>query len=267
MTLAGRPTVLEEIVAHKRVEVAARKRRRPPDAVAAAAAAARVKAARDFQGALAAPGLAVIAEIKGASPSAGTIRERYDPVEVARAYEAGGAAALSVLTDERYFRGSWEDLEAVARASDLPVLCKEFVVDPYQIDEAGAAGAAAVLLIVGILSERELREYLAQARGRGMSALVEVHTETEVGAALRAGADCIGINNRDLRTLRVDLETTARIRPLIPPGIVVVSESGFRRREQLEWAARVGVDAVLIGTALMAGGDPAASLRALRGVR
>jgi indole-3-glycerol phosphate synthase len=265
VTLADRRTVLEEIVAHKRVEVADLKARRPADQVAAAAEQA--PRPKDFLGALAAPGLAVIAEIKGASPSAGAIRERYDAVEVARSYEAGGAAALSVLTDERYFRGSWEDLRAVARASGLPVLCKEFIVDPYQIDEARAAGAAAVLLIVSVLSETELRTYLAHARGRGMSALVEVHDETEVGAALRAGADGIGINNRDLRTLRVDLETTGRLRPLIPPGIVVVSESGFARREQVAWAARVGVDAVLIGTALMASGDPAASLRDLRGVR
>lgn len=265
MTLAGRRTVLEEIVAHKRVELTQRKLRRPADAVAADAGHA--PAPRDFRGALAVPGISVIAEIKGASPSAGKIRERYDPVEVARAYEAGGASALSVLTDERYFRGSWEDLRVVAQASRLPVLCKEFIIDPYQIDEARAAGAAAVLLIVGVLSEAELRGLLDHARRRGMGALVEVHEETEVGPALRAGADCMGINNRDLRTLRVDLDTTARLRPLIPPGIVVVSESGFQRREQVAWASGLGVDAVLIGTALMASGDPAASLRELRGVR
>jgi indole-3-glycerol phosphate synthase len=265
LTLADRRTVLEEIVAHKRVEVADRKARRSAAEVAAAAVASPHP--RDFRGALAAPGVSVIAEIKGASPSAGAIREGYDPVAVAGAYEAGGAAALSVLTDARYFRGSWEALRAVAQAGRLPVLCKEFIIDPYQIDEAKVAGAAAVLLIVGVVGEDELRVLLDHARRLGLSTLVEVHTATEVGAALRASADCIGINNRDLRTLRVDLETTARLRPLIPPEIVVVSESGFERREQLVWAARVGVDAVLIGTALMASGDPAASLRELRGAR
>jgi indole-3-glycerol phosphate synthase len=265
LTLAGGRTVLEEIVAHKRVEVVQRKRRRPADVVAGEARHA--PAPRDFRGALAAPGVAVIAEIKGASPSVGRIRERYDPVKVAGAYEAGGAAALSVLTDERYFRGSWEDLRAVAQASRLPVLCKEFIIDPYQIDEARAAGGAAVLLIVGVVGEDELRMLLDHARRRQLSTLVEVHTEKDVSTALRAGADSIGINNRDLRTLRVDLNTTARLRPLIPPGVVVVSESGFARREQVAWAAGLGVDAVLIGTALMASGDPAASLRELRGAR
>jgi len=172
-----------------------------------------------------------------------------------------------VLTDERYFHGSWEDLRAVVQASRLPVLCKEFIIDPYQIDEAKAAGAAAVLLIAGLLSPGDLRAYLDYVRRRGLSTLVEVHTAEEVGAALRADADCIGINNRDLRTLRVDLETTARLRPLIPEGVIVVSESGFERREQVQWVERVGVDAILIGTTLMASGDPEAMLRELRGVR
>jgi len=257
--------ILEEIVAHKRVEVAARMARRSAGEVAAAAE--RLPATREFRAALASPGLAVIAEIKGASPSAGTIRGGYDPVAVAAAYAAGGAAALSVLTDERYFHGSWEDLRAVVQASRLPVLCKEFIIDPYQIDEAKAAGAAAVLLIAGLLSPGDLRAYLDYVRRRGLSTLVEVHTAEEVGAALRADADCIGINNRDLRTLRVDLETTARLRPLIPEGVIVVSESGFERREQVERVERVGVDAILIGTTLMASGDPEAMLRELRGVR
>lgn len=249
--------ILDEIVAHKRIEVAARRGRRPGGAEPAPPP--------DFRAALAAPPLAVIAEIKGASPSAGVIRGTYDPVAVAAAYEAGGAAALSVLTDERYFRGSWEDLRAVARASRVPVLCKEFIIDPCQIDEARAAGAAAVLLIAAILSPDELRMHLGYARRRGLAALVEVHTEDEVRTALSAGAEIIGINNRDLRTLRVDLGTTARLRPLIPDGIAVVSESGYERREQVVWAAQLGVDAVLVGTALMASGDPVAMLRELRG--
>lgn len=257
-------TVLDEIVDHKRGEVAARMARRPAREVAAAADTAT--SPPSFQRALAGPGLAVIAEIKGASPSAGAIRNGFDPVAVARAYEAGGAAALSVLTDARYFHGSWEALIEVAGATRLPVLCKEFVIDPYQIDEARASGAAAVLLIVAILDGARLREYLEHARGRGLHALVEVHTPDEAALALDAGADIIGINNRDLHTLAIDLETTARLRPMIPPGIVVVSESGFESRDQVVRVERLGVDAVLIGTSLMASADPAAKLRELRGV-
>lgn len=255
--------ILDEIVAHKRAEMAERQRRRPPGDVAAEAEGA--PAPPDFRAALRGRRLAVIAEIKGASPAAGVIRTGYDPAAVARAYEAGGAAALSVLTDERFFQGSWETLRAVARSSPLPVLCKEFVIDVYQIDEARAEGAAAVLLIAGLLDGRTLRGFLEHARGRGLSALVEVHTSDEVGVALNAGADIIGINNRDLRTLRVDLATTARLRPLIPAGVVVVSESGFERREQVEAMERLGVDAVLVGTSLMASADPAGKLRDLRG--
>lgn len=255
--------ILDEILEHKRMEVSARAALRSARDVAAAAEDA--PAPPDFIAALRAPGLSVIAEIKGASPSAGTIAEGYDPVAVARTYEAAGAAALSVLTDAKYFRGSWETLRAVAQASRLPVLCKEFIVDPYQIDEARASGAAAVLLIAAALRPEELRSYLAQARSRGLSVLIEVHTEAEVGAALDARADIIGINNRDLRTLRVDPGTTARLRPLIPAVVSVVSESGFETREQVAAVERLGVDAILVGTSLMSSPDPGAKLRELRG--
>lgn len=255
--------ILDEIVAHKREELVARKGQIHPRDVAAAADDAPPPP--PFIQAVAALGLSFIAEIKGASPSAGTIRDGFDPVALARAYQAGGASALSVLTDARFFGGSWEALRDVCQSSSLPVLCKEFIVDAYQIDEARASGAAAVLLIAAILSPDELRAYLEHARRRGLSALVEVHTETDVSVALRAGADCIGINNRDLRTLRVDLSKTARLRPLIPAGVLVVSESGFEHRAQVEQVERLGVDAVLIGTALMASPDPAARLRELRG--
>lgn len=256
--------ILEEIVAHKRSELAERISRRPHSAVAAAAALAAGRP--DFRSALTGAGLAVIGEIKGASPSTGTIRPDFDPLAIVRAYEAGGAVALSVLTDEKYFRGTWEMLSAVCGATVLPVLCKEFVIDLYQIDEARIAGASAVLLIVRVLEGAALRQAVAYARRRGMHALVEVHTAEEVHAALEAGAEIIGINNRDLQTLQVDLDTTARLRPLIPPGVVVVSESGFERREQVEQIAQLGVDAVLVGTTLMASSDPAAKLRELRGV-
>ena len=255
--------ILDEILANKRVEVAERLARRPPGDVAAAAEAA--PAPPDFAAALAAPGLSVIAEIKGASPSAGTIKAGYDALEMAREYEAAGAAALSVLTDARYFQGSWETLRAVARVTRVPVLCKEFIVDPYQIDETRSAGASAVLLIAAALEGRILREYLDHVHHRRLAALVEVQTADEVALALDAGAGIIGINNRDLRTLRVDLGTTARLRPVIPPGVLVVSESGFETREQVAAAERLGVDAVLVGTSLMSSPDPAAKLRELRG--
>lgn len=255
--------ILDEIVAHKRVEVAARMAARPARDVARAAA--RAGPAGGFRAALSGPGLAVIGEIKGASPSAGMIRNGFDPVAVARAYGAGGAAALSVLTDAEYFGGSWDALAAVCRATRLPVLCKEFIIDQYQIDEAKAAGAAAVLLITGILDGPALRRFLDHARGRGMDALVEVHAADEVAAAVDAGADLVGINNRDLKTLRVDLGTTRRLRPLVPPGVVVVSESGFETREQVSAVERLGVDAILVGTSLMRSADPGAKLRELRG--
>src|SRR3989449_2761686 len=195
--------ILDEIVAHKRAEVAARKAMRPSAAVAAAAE--RPRPARGFRQALSSPGLAVIAEIKGASPSTGTIRTSIDPVAVAGTYEAGGAAALSVLTDAKYFGGSWEALAAVCRACRLPALCKEFIIDPYQVDEAMAAGAAAVLLIAAVLHGAQLRRFLDDVRRRGMDALVEVHTPDEVAGAGGGGADLIRVNKPDVGSLRREL--------------------------------------------------------------
>jgi indole-3-glycerol phosphate synthase len=170
------------------------------------------------------------------------------------------------LTDARYFGGSWESLGRVCSASALPVLCKEFVVDAYQIDEARSAGAAAVLLIAALLDGAQLRDFLGRAGDRGLAVVVEVHTPDEAAVAVDTGAGIVGINNRNLNTLQVDLATTARLRPMIPAGRLVVSESGFSRREQVLELERLGVDAVLIGTALMASADPAATLRELRGI-
>lgn len=254
-------TILDQIVADKRIEVASRKsaRRGRDRAPFLRAAVGR------FRRALSGPGVAVIAEIKGASPAAGTIRTGFDPVFVARAYEAGGAAALSVLTDAKYFGGSWDALAAVCQASPLPVLCKEFIIDPDQIDDAAEAGAAAVLLITAILDGARLEALRTHARQCGLDALVEAHTAEEVATAVAAGAEIIGINNRDLATLRVDLQTAGRLRPLVPPGVVVVAESGYETRDQVVAVERLGVHAVLIGRSLMASADPAAKLRELRG--
>lgn len=250
--------ILDDIVAYKETEVAARIARQSRSDVAEVAT--RTPLPPDFRAALARPGLALIAEIKGASPSAGAIRNEFDPAAIAQAYEAGGAAALSVLTDARFFHGAWEHLAAVTEVSRLPVLCKEFIIDPYQIDEARASGAAAVLLIAAILDRPRLHVYLAHTRQRGLAALVEVHTAEEAALAVQAGADIIGINNRDLRTFTVNLDTTVRLRPHIPPGILVVSESGFATPADVA-RVRDHVDAVLVGTTLMRSQDPTAAVR------
>lgn len=245
-------TILDEIVAHKRVQVAERKAARP-----LAMLLAEVRTApppRDFKAALtdpAHPSPRVIAEIKRRSPLKGALRPYLDPAKVARAYEQGGAAAISVLTDARYFGGSLDDLRAARMAVSLPVLCKEFIVDPYQLFEARGAGADAALLIAGALNERELRDYRRLSEELGMTALVEAHTLEELEIAMGSGAEIIGINNRDLHTLTVSLDTTRRLAPLIPPHIVKVAESGIRSRADCEAVRDLGVDAVLVGEALV----------------
>lgn len=253
-------TVLDAIVAHKREELA--RSRAPLDAVRGQALGAPPP--RDFAAALRRGRCALIAEVKAASPSAGVIRRPFDPVELARAYEAGGADALSVLTDRRFFAGDPEHLRGVRAAVRLPVLRKDFILDPYQVYEARALGADAVLLIAAILNDAQLRELSALAEELGMAALVEVHTEEELERALACGARIVGINNRDLRTFQVDLEVTLRLRPRIPDGVLVVSESGIEHGEQVRRLAEAGVHAVLVGTALASAQDPARTLRALR---
>jgi indole-3-glycerol phosphate synthase len=219
---------------------------------------------RDFAGAITGPPVRIIAEVKRASPSAGTIRSDADPAALARVYQQAGAAAVSVLTEPRYFLGSPDHLVAVRAAVGLPVLCKDFVVDPYQVYEARALGADAVLLIVGAVPPPGLAALGRLAVELGMAAVFEVHTPAQVDEALAAGARVIGINNRDLVTLAVDLDTTSRVRPRVPPGVVVISESGIETEDDVARVCDAGVDAVLVGTALMASPDPGARLRALR---
>ena len=218
---------------------------------------------RPFGEALVRPGLSLIAEFKRRSPSAGEIRAGVDPAEVALAYEEGGAAALSVLTDARHFGGSLEDLRQVRAVCALPVLQKDFIVDPYQLFEAAAAGADAVLLIVAALRQVELSQLYDEARGLDLDAVVEVHGEQELETALTVDADIIGINNRDLADFTVDVQTTFELITDVPAGKTVVSESGISDRGTLEELDRVGVDAVLIGEALMRAEDPAAKVREL----
>lgn len=255
-------TVLDEIVAHKREEVAVARSAFSLDAVRARAAAA--PPARDFAAAVSGPPVRIIAEIKRASPARGDIRVDADPAAIARMYEQGGAAAISVLTDRRYFGGSDDDFHAVRGAVDLPMLRKDFVVDPYQIYQARALRADALLLIAGTVSLPDLVRLARLTDELGMTALFEVHTQAQVDEVLAAGARVIGINNRDLRTLAVDLGTTARVRPRIPPGVVVISESGIETADDIARVCREGIDAILVGTALMASPEPLAYLRHLR---
>ena len=220
---------------------------------------------RPFLAALRGPRLRLIAEVKGASPSAGAIRAGFDPASIARAYAEAGAAAISVLTDARFFHGADAHLAAVRRAVDVPVLRKEFVLDPYQVYEARALGADAVLLIVSILPGGALADLQELAADLGMAALVEAHTERDLERALAVGAPLIGINNRNLDTLETTFEVTRRLRPRIPPGITVVAESGIEDRAHIEEMERLGVHGVLVGTALMRAPDPGARVRELLG--
>jgi indole-3-glycerol phosphate synthase len=259
-------TVLDEILAHKREEIAAAKARLAPEALAARARA-MAEPTRGFRRALLAggPNPRVIAELKRRSPSKGEIRRDFDPVAIARAYEAGGAAALSVLTDERYFGGSLAVLESVRRATRLPLLRKDFVLDAYQIDEARVAGADAVLLIVAALPAAEIGRLREHAASLGLDVLVEVHDEAELDVAKGAGADLIGINNRDLRTFHTDLAVTERLAPRVPEGALVVAESGIFGREDVARLQRAGAAAFLVGESLMREADPGLALRRLLG--
>jgi indole-3-glycerol phosphate synthase len=259
--------ILDEIVAHKRVEVAEARRRHPFDELRALAEAAPPR--HDYTAALAGgvPGgeLRLIAEIKRASPSKGVLRQNVDLLGLVASFVAGGAHAISVLTDERFFGGTLQDLHRVTQYGSLPALRKDFLIDPYQVYEAVVAGASSALLIVSIVDEGELGELIALERSLGMEPQVEVHDERELERALHAGARIVGVNNRDLRTFQVDLGTTEHLRPLIPTDCILVSESGIHRREDVERLQRAGVHVVHIGESLMMSDDPALLIRQLLG--
>jgi len=229
----------------------------------ASATRAATDPVRDFTQALARPGLSLIAEHKRRSPSAGLIREDRSIEEVVGAYERGGAAALSILTEGPSFGGSLDDLRAARATARLPLLRKDFIVDSYQVQESFAAGADAILLIVAALSAEQLSALQAQALALGLSALVEVHDGDELEVALALGAPVIGINNRDLKTLEVDTARTFELLPRVGGAALVVSESGFSRPDQLDALAEAGVDGVLIGEALMRTADVEAACREL----
>jgi indole-3-glycerol phosphate synthase len=259
-------TVLERILAETRAEVERRKRELPLEALRSAPHGDGQRAAgeRRFRDALGGEGVGVIAEFKRRSPSAGTLRETPDLAEIVGAYERGGAVAVSVLTEGPNFEGALEDLRGARAACDLPLLRKDFVVDPYQLQETIAAGADAVLLIVAALGPAELASLHDSARALGLDVLVEVHDREELHRALEIGADIVGINNRDLRDFSVDLERTETLMDDVPAGVSVVSESGIAGAEQLRRLRERGVDAVLVGESLMRSEDPAAAVRALR---
>lgn len=256
-------TVLDTILAHKVEEIAARKARASAATVMAAARAASPP--RDMRAAVRRDTVALIAEIKRASPSRGVLSAAFDPLALAMIYAAHGAAAISVLTDERFFGGDLAHLTAVRAAVSVPVLRKDFVLDLYQVYEARAAGADAVLLIVAALDDARLADLHALIVELGMAALVEVHDEAELERALALGAPLIGVNNRDLRTFTVDLATTERLARLVPPDVTLVAESGIFTADDVRRMGTAGAHAVLVGEALVTAPDVAARVRELSG--
>lgn len=259
------PTILDEIVQTKRREVAEARRRMPIDELEAQAAEA--PPVRDFRAALAGPGpIQLIAEVKKASPSARVIRPDFDPVGIARIYQARGAACISVLTDAPYFQGHLSYLARIRASVAIPLLRKDFLIDEYQVVEARLAGADAVLLIAEILDDATMARLLERARGLGMAALVEFHDEANLPRVLAAGADLVGINNRDLTRFTTDLDQTFRLRDRIPPEVLLVSESGIRTRADVERLEAAGVSAILVGEHLMRADDVGLAVERLLGL-
>lgn len=261
-------SILVDILAHKRAELEAAQRALPPQELARRAESVAEPTRGLRRALLEAPRPRIIAEIKRRSPSRGEIRPGFDPVDCARAYAEAGAAAISVLTDERFFGGHLDHLEKVRQAVELPLLRKDFLVDAYQLDEARVRGADAVLLIVAAFSGSGAAEALAGLRRRaarlGLDCLVEVHDAAELDVALAAGADLVGINNRDLRSFDTDLAVTERLAARVPEGVVLVAESGIFTRADVERLEAAGAHACLVGEALMREKDLGVALRRLR---
>ena len=258
-------TILERILDTKRAELEESRKLHPLDEVVAAAAQAAP--ALSLAEAVGRGGIQVVAEVKKASPSKGVIREDFDPVAIAAAYAGGGAAAISVLTDSEYFQGSLDYLRAIREKVAVPLLRKDFIIDPYQVFEARAAGADAILLILAALSDQEAEPLAAVAEELGMDVLWEVHNIEEMQRVAAFSPRVVGINNRDLKTFEVSLETTRGLLPEVPADAVVISESGFFVREELEMMSDWGVDGFLVGEGLMRAEDPGEALRGLLSAR
>jgi indole-3-glycerol phosphate synthase len=252
-------TVLDKILAHKVEEVAHFKTVVPLNRIQEAAVTQ--PAPRDFAGALRRDKVALIAEVKKASPSKGVLVENFDPVAIGMTYAENGAGAISVLTDETFFQGHLDYLKAIRGATTVPVLRKEFIIDPYQVYEARGAGADAVLLIVMALEDGQLADLHWLVTELGMAALVEVHNEAELERALKIGATLIGVNNRDLRTFHEDIETTVRLAKQMPPGVTLVAESAIRSAVDVRRMGECGAHAVLVGEGLMKAGNIAEQVR------
>jgi indole-3-glycerol phosphate synthase len=246
-------SILEKIVSEKKREVEAKARRLPLAAIKERLAAR--KAPRDFAASLRGDNIKLIAEVKKASPSRGVLVRDFDPLALASTYAQSGAAAISVLTEVAHFQGSLEYLAAIRDRVSVPLLRKDFIFDAYQVYESVASGADALLLIAAILSPEQLASLLELSHSLGMSCLVEVHDEREMDKALQSGASIIGINNRDLNTFKTDIETTRRLRPLVPGGKIVVSESGISHGDDVIKLKAWGVDAILVGEALVTASD------------
>lgn len=257
-------TILDKLADAARVRVAENKKKKPTEVLKKEAESLSADTGFPFEKALAAPGISFICEVKKASPSKGLIAVDFPYLEIARQYECAGAAAISVLTEPEYFLGSDGYLQEIAEDVSIPVLRKDFTVDEYQIYEAKLLGASAVLLICAILSDEELCQFLKTAHSLGLSALVEAHDEEEVARALRAGARIIGVNNRNLKDFTVDVTNSVRLRKLIPPEVLYVSESGIKGAEDVAVLYKNGTDAVLIGETLMRSSDKAAMLQELK---
>lgn len=243
---------LAEILAQKKNEVARIKKTMPLNGIQ------DVPPTRDFKAAISGrPAIRMIAEIKFASPSAGLIREKTDPTAIGRIYEQAGAAAISLLTDQKFFRGDLNQLPRLKRAISLPILRKDFIIDEIQVREAKLFGADAVLLIARILSGSQLGEYTAMCRQLNIAALIEIHDRQDLEKAMTCGAEIIGINNRDLDSFKVDINTTFELAPEVPQTCILISESGIRNKEDIVALKTTGIHAVLVGSALMASNDPA----------
>jgi indole-3-glycerol phosphate synthase len=253
--------ILDRILESRRAWVSELKAREASGGIPVAAA----EPARDFRRALRGPRVALIAECKERSPSGGLLQQPYDPVGLARRYAANGAAAISVLTEPEFFGGALEHLRRIRAAVSLPLLCKDFIIDPVQLRAARSAGADAALLIVGILEDHDLRTLHQRATELGMQVVVEVHDEAEVERAVTLGAAIVGINNRDLTKMKTDPATTASLRPRIPAGTTVISESGISSRADIDELARLDVDAALVGESLLRAADLDAKVRELSG--